>query len=107
MSDLQTDVTVTGNRIFGTLHKTTTGALPDYWGPGYFLALNFDDIPDNAVVRVGLNPTQGSGMVALDSDHDAAFKITNKSQQKLVVETTVSGKTQTMVYGLSDLVFAD
>ena len=46
-------------------------------------------------------------MVALDSDHDAAFKITDKSQQKLVVETTVSGKTQTMVYGLSDLVFAD
>ncbi len=106
VSDLQSDVTVSGNRILGTLKYIDSGSLADVWGEGYFLALNFDDIPQNATVKVGLDPSQGSGLVELDEDHAGVFKITNKSAQKFVMETTVSGKTQRLTYNLSDLVLA-
>lgn len=106
VSDLQSDVTVTGNRILGTLKYIDSGSLADVWGEGYFLALNFDDIPAGATVKVGLDPSQGSGLVELDEDHAGVFKITNKSAQKFVMETTVSGKTQRLTYNLSDLVLA-
>lgn len=106
VSDLQSDVTVSGNRILGTLKYISTGSLPAVWGEGYFVALNFDDIPAGATVKVGLDPSQGSGLVELDADHAGVFKITNKSTQKFVMETTVAGKTQRTVLNLSDLVLA-
>lgn len=106
VSDLQSDVTVSGNRILGTLKYIDSGSLADVWGEGYFVALNFDDIPQNATVKVGLDPSQGSGLVELDADHAGVFKVTNKSTQKFVMETTVSGKTQRLTYNLSDLVLA-
>ena len=104
VSDIQSDVTVSGNRILGTLKFIDSGSLADVWGEGYFLALNFDDIPVGATVKVGLDPSQGSGLVELDEDHAGVFKITNKSAQKFVMETTVAGKTQRLTYNLSDLV---
>lgn len=104
VSDLQSDVTISGNRILGSLKNITTGSLPAVWGEGHFLALNFADIPANATVKVGLDPSMGSGLVELDEDHAGVFKITNKSTQKFVMETTVSGKTQRTVLNLSDLV---
>lgn len=97
VSDLQTDVAISGNVITGTLKYVTTGDLPAYWGAGYFLALDFGEYQG---VKVGLVPTQGSGMGALDSDKDAAFVIKDNSQ-KLMVQKTVGNEVHTQIYDLN------
>lgn len=92
---MQSDVTVTGNKITGTLTKLTSGQLVTDWGEGYFLALKFDDFSSGltyANVKVGLNPSVSSGLVTLDSDKNGVFKITNKTQQLMVVQQSASGK---------------
>ena len=102
-STIQTDVSVTGNYISGTLHKLTTGALARDWGEGYFLGLDFTDIPEDAVVKVGVVPTQGSGMVELDADHNGVFKITDHNTQVIKVVTTKGDKRQVDTYNLGTL----
>ena len=52
VSDMQTDITVEGDAIYGTLHYVATGALPDVWGAGHFLTLKFSD-PD-AIMALGV-----------------------------------------------------
>ena len=79
---------MSGNAITGTLTKLTSGQLVTDWGEGYFLALKFDDFSEGLTyedVQVGLSPTEGSGLVTLDSDQNGVFKITNKDEQKLTV----------------------
>ena len=97
VSDLQSDIAIAGNVITGTLKYVTSGDLPAYWGPGYFLALDFGEYQG---VKVGLVPTQGSGMVALDSDKDAAFNIKDNGQ-KIMVQKTVGNDVHTQVYELN------
>ena len=97
VSDLQTDIAISGNVITGTLKYVTTGALPAHWGAGYFLALDFGEYQG---VKVGLVPSQGSGMGALDSDKDAAFCIKDNSQ-KLMVQKTVGNEVHTQIYDLN------
>ena len=64
VSDLQTDVAVADGAITGTLAYTKTGQLKKDWGPGNFLALKFSDIDADATsVLVGLEPSEGSGLV--------------------------------------------
>lgn len=99
VSDLQTGITVTGNRITGTLKYVTSGALPAHWGAGNFLALDFSEWQG---VTVGLVPTQGAGFLPLDSDKDGAFKITDTAQ-KLVVIKKVGEEQVTTIYDLSGL----
>ena len=85
---MQSSVAVSGNAITGTLTKLTSGQLVTDWGEGYFLALKFDDFSEGLTyedVQVGLSPTEGSGLVTLDSDQNGVFKITNKDEQKLTV----------------------
>ena len=101
VSDLQEDVTMSGNKILGTLKYVTTGDLPAYWGAGNFLAMDFGEYVG---VKVGLVPSAGTGMLPLDIDKDASFKITDPKTQKLVVQKTVGDKTNTQVYDLSGLV---
>ena len=73
-------------------------------GDGYFLALKFSDKDQNATsFKVGLNPTQGAGLVELDEDMNAVFKITDKNTQKLVVQVSNGTKTRTDYYDLSTL----
>lgn len=100
---MQTDISVDGNYISGTLHKLTSGQLVTDWGEGYFVALKFDDIPDGAAVKVGLAPSQGAGFVPLDEDRDGVFKVTDKNTQTLKVITTRNERTQTDTYYLSNL----
>lgn len=107
VSDMQTDVTISGKYISGTLHYIDEGQLVTDWGEGYFLALKFDDIPDGATVKVGLSPSQGSGLVELDSDHDGVFKITNNNIQEFVVQTTKGDKKLTERYYLTTLVLEE
>lgn len=106
VSALQTDVVFGNEGVTGTLLKQTEAfAGFDLTKGDHFLALQFSEIPDGATVKVGVDPTQGGGMVELDSDADAVLQLFTPAQY-LVVETTVSGKTYTRKYALSKLVFA-
>lgn len=91
--------------ITGTLKYVTEGALPEHWGAGNFLALDFlNNDPSVTSIRVGLSPS-ASGMepVELDDDMDAAMQITDKDSQKLVVISTDGTVTRTDSYDLSGL----
>lgn len=106
-SSMQSGVTVTGKKITGTLTKLTSGQLVTDWGEGYFIGLDFSNFSSGltyADVQVGLSPSEGSGLVTLDSDHNGVFKITNKDVQKLVVFQKKTGVGQKMeFYDLSGL----
>lgn len=115
VSDLQTGVAVsgtasTGFKITGTLHETTTGALPEYWGAGYFLALKFSDADPHAEsLKAGLDPSEGSGLLELDEDMNGVWKITDKDEQKFVtlVSDGSTGNATRTEYDLSDLVLSE
>lgn len=93
-SQMQTGVTVTAKKITGTLHKLTSGQLVTDWGEGYFIGLGFSNFTSGltyADVKVGLAPTEGSGLVTLDSDQMGVFKITDKDAQRFVVAQAKTG----------------
>lgn len=75
--------------ITGTLKYLESGQLVTDWGEGNFLALKFtNNNPDKIkTIKVGLDPSQGSGLVPLDEDMNGVFKITNQEAQKFVVES--------------------
>lgn len=104
MSSIQTGITITGNAITGTLKYLSSGAIVDTWGEGNFIALKFPtaDI-ENSTVKVGLEPSAGSGLVELDPDKNGVFKITDKPHQKFVVQITKDGETVVQRYDLSGL----
>ena len=58
-------------------------------------------------MEVGLVPSQGSGFVPLDSDHNGVFKITDKNAQVFKVITTKDGERVTDTYYLSTLTLED
>lgn len=104
---MQSNVSVSGKRITGTLNKLTSGQLVTDWGEGYFLALKFDDFSTGLTysdVKVGLLPSVSSGLVTLDSDKNGVFKITDKDVQKFVVRQEKEGVgRRTDYYDLSGL----
>lgn len=100
---MQEDLVVSGNRITGTLKKLTEGTLVHDWGEGYFMALDFSNLTPGATIKVGLDPSEGSGLVELDEDHNGVFKVTNKNTQNFKVVSTLSGDTKTDVYRLNGL----
>lgn len=102
---MQSDIQVGANAITGTLKYLDEGALVDTWGAGNFIALKFSDIPATATsVKVGLDPSQGSGLVEIidDPDKNGAFKVTSTTQ-KFKVVVTDGTNTKTTVYDLSGL----
>ena len=107
VSDLQDDdVAVNGTKIVGTLKYVDSGALADRWGAGNFIALKFEDLdPDATSVKVGLDPSEGSGLVEIidDPDKNGAFKVTDKNEQKFKVVQKVGEKTLTQTFDLSGL----
>ena len=107
VSTLQDEVNVTGNKITGTLLYQDSGQLVTDWGEGYFLVLKFSNVPETATsVKVGLDPSQSSGLVELlgDPDMNGVFKITDKTQQVFMVVTTDGTNTFTQAFDLSSLV---
>lgn len=84
-----------------------TGALANDWGAGYFLALDFSDntFTDLTSVKVGLKPSAGSGLQEIidDPDKNGVFKISNKFNQKFVIESTDGANTLTQEFDLSQL----
>ena len=104
VSSLQSGVAVTGNRITGTLKfmKDSNGITSE-WGIGNFLCLDFSAVDWTAYksVMVGLDNSQGSGLVDLlpDPDKNGLFKITDKNTQRLMVVTTsADGKSKNVQY---------
>lgn len=88
----------------------TSGALARDWGEGYFMALKFTNPDSDATsLRVGLDPSEGAGLVELDADMDGVFKVTDKDAQ--VFRTVSSRGTRTSekakAYDLSGLTLAD
>lgn len=111
VSDIQdSDVAVNGNKIVGTLKYLEDGPIAGYWGDGNFLALKFSDVDPRATsIKVGLNPSEGSGLVELlgDPDMNGVFKITDKTTQKFRVVITDGHVTKTTDYDLSGLTLED
>ena len=106
-SDIQSNVSVTGNAVTGTLKYVDSGALASDWGAGNFLVLKFgaDNWDDYTSVKVGLTPSAGSGLVEVinDPDKNGVFKITDKATQKFTVVATDGEYTRTSYYDLSGL----
>lgn len=104
---MQDDVEVSGNAITGTLIKQTSGAIVDYWGAGYFIGLKFTPDSDATTTKVGLAPSAGSGLVALDPDNLAMLKITDINSQRLKVVSLRTGEEKTWFFDLSGLTLSD
>lgn len=106
VSDLQSDVSIADGIITGTLKYLGSGALVDTWGAGNFIALKFSgDAFDNATsIKVGMSPSQGSGLVEVinDPDRNGAFKVTSTTQT-FVVEVTSGTETKKATYDLTGL----
>lgn len=110
MSDIQSDVVVSGKKITGTLKYLEDGPIAGYWGAGNFLALKFAGLDSRATsIKVGMNPSQGSGLQEIigDPDLNGVFKITDKDVQTFRVVITDGHMTQTTDYDLSDLTLLD
>ena len=97
------------NDITGTL-KYVTGYTEFSGDPalqsGNFIALQFSDIPDTATsVKVGLEPSRGSGLVEIieDPDKNGVFRIDNKFEQNFKVVTTDGTSTVEQIFDLSRL----
>lgn len=105
---MQTSVSVADGAITGTLkYMDDDNAITQVWGAGNFLVLKFSDVDPNATsVKVGLDPSEGSGLVELlgDPDMNGVFKITDKDTQVFKVVTTDGTKTTTQTFDLSGLI---
>lgn len=116
VSDMQSDITIEGAgitdttatyNVSGTLKYLDEGALVNRWGVGNFIALKFTNIdPAATSVMVGMDPSQGSGLVEIidDPDKNGAFKVTDKDTQVFKVIQTDGTSTKTQIFNLSDLV---
>lgn len=110
VSDLQSNVAVGADAITGTLKYVEgyTGFSSDpELQDGNFLALKFtaDDWSKFTSVKVGLEPSMGSGLVEIknDPDKNGVFKVSNTSQVFKVVATDGTD-TVTKTYSLAGLV---
>lgn len=104
---MQNGVTVSGNEITGTLYKQTSGQIVTDWEEGYFIGLHFTPDSDATVTKVGLVPSMGTGMLPLDEDNLAMFKLTDKNTQRLKVESSRPGEKKTWFFDLSGLTLSD
>ena len=112
-SDLQSDVTVSGGKIAGTLKYIEGGLDPSGTGPlagsGNFLALKWsggDMAAKDDELWVGLEPSEGSGLVEClsDTDHNGVFKITDKNAQKVkFIQKDDEGHQNVQYFDLSGL----
>lgn len=109
---MQTGVTVSGNAITGELKfieggLATSGPLA---GDGYFLALHWSDpAEDIESLLVGLDPSNGSGLVECisDTDRNGVFKVADGSidlaTQKLKIVQTKGTQVHTQQFSLAGL----
>lgn len=104
VSSMQSGVTVSGDKITGTLkYMKADNGITSVWGKGNFLCLDFSATDWSAYksVMVGLDNSQGSGLVDIipDPDKNGLFKITDKNTQRLMIVTTsADGKQKNTQY---------
>ena len=107
VSDMQENIVVADGKITGTLKFIKGGIAPSgiLAGDGYFLALKFSDVDASATSKkVGLVPTEGSGLVELDEDMNMFAKISDKDAQIFEVVITDGTRTGVQKFDLSELV---
>lgn len=74
-------------------------------GTGYFIALKFINNCNADKIEVGVDPSESNmGLVELDSDMNAVFKISNILEQKIIVKVTKDNISKTLTYGINRLV---
>lgn len=110
VADLQENIKIEGNQITGTLKYVASGKLVDAWHKHYFIALEFKGIPSDATsVKVGLEPSTGSGLVEIidDPDKTGAFAITPDDNgnvvQKFIIKTTTPDEITTQTFEMKSL----
>lgn len=110
---MQTSITVTGNKITGTLKFIEGGLAPSgpLAGDGYFLALKWSNLDTHTTsLKVGLEPS-ASGMAPVecfsDPDRNGVFKITNKDEQELVIIQSDGLHKNAQYFDLSGLTLED
>ena len=108
VSDLQkSDVTVSNGKVSGTLkYYDTPGAIVDHWGAGHFLAFKISDEDSNSTsTLVGLEPSEGSGLVDIhgDADMNGIAKITDAKNQKFKVIQSDGSHKNIQYFDLSGL----
>ena len=107
-TSVQDGLTISGNQVTGTL-KYLSGDNPitSNWGAGNFMMVDFNatDWSDYTSVKVGLEPSKGSGLVEVltDPDKNGVFKISNKNTQKFKIVATNGVTTVTKTYNLGGL----
>lgn len=108
VSDMQSDVTVDGKEVKGTL-KWLDGdnAITQVWGDGNFFAfdLSGNNFTGLTSVKVGLVPSAGTGLVEIisDPDKDGICKVENKNVQKFRIVQTDGVSTKTQDFDLNEL----
>lgn len=104
---MQTNVSVNGSAITGTLKYLSDGDLVNAHGAGNFMALKFTNIDSRATsVMVGLEPSAtGMGLVEIinDPDKNGGFKVTNKNTQKFKVVQSDGTHEKVQLFDLSGL----
>lgn len=108
---MQSDITVTGDKITGTLKFIEGGLSPDgpLSGDGYFMALKWSDPAASVTsLKVGLQPSAGTGLVECidDTDRNGVFKVAS-TQQKLIVWQKNATKSTKQVFDLTGLTLED
>lgn len=105
---------VAGDAITGTINYVT--GYTEFSGDpalqeGNFIALNFanNDFTQYTSVKVGLDPSAGSGLVEIinDPDKNGVFRISNASQNFKIVSTSIEGVEATQTFDLSGLTLLD
>lgn len=106
VKDIQEGIIVGEDKITGKLKFVAGGIAPSgiLAGDGYFLALKFSEVDETATSKkVGLVPSEGSGLVELDSDMNVFMKIKDKSKQVFEVVITDGTRTGVQKFDLSGL----
>lgn len=114
VSDMQEDVSISGKNITGVLkYLAGSNAITDRWGEGYFFAFTLADAGNDFTkydsVKVGVQPSQGSGLVEIidDPDKNGIVKIGDKISQKFVIQLKKGTAVKTQVFDLSGLTLAE
>lgn len=106
VSDMQENIVVADGKITGTLKFVKGGIAPSgiLAGDGYFLALKFSEVDASATSKkVGLVPSEGSGLVELDEDMNVFGKITDVNNQIFEVLITDGTRSGIQKFDLSGL----